>query len=189
RKPEPLQEVSKLDEYGVIHLMRNNPWVNAWNPSIAITLWSNHDISFLATKTRSLAVIYYVTNYTTKEDVSSYKTISHAAILKRRAIEAEESSTNMEELIEARRLSNKFALRCFNQISQTREILGVQAASSLLRLPDHYTKTKKFRTISLNDLRLRVGLFMQRSRSTRSMTFPADEDGLEHEQYTMRPIT
>ena len=105
-------------------------------------------------------MIYYVTNYATKEDVSSYKMISHVVILKHRAVEAEKSSTNMEELIEARQLSNKFALRYFNQISQTWEISGVQAASSLLRLPDHYTKTKKFHTLNLNWLRLKVEMIM-----------------------------
>ena len=110
-------------------------------------------------------------------------------MLKHKAVRAEEASTNIEEFTEAKQLSNKFALQCFNQIAQMREISGVQAASSLLRLPDHYTKAKRFRTLNLNDLRSRVGLFMQEPRSTRSVTFSADEDDLIHEQYTMRSTT
>src|SRR5439155_15458477 len=115
---ESLEPVSRLDEHGVIHLRRNNPWVNAWNPVIALTFRSNHDISFLATKSRSLSVIYYTTNYATKDEVSNDKTLLRAVVLKKKAVDAEEASTNIEELNAARNLSKKFALRCFNQIAQ-----------------------------------------------------------------------
>ena len=189
RKPESLEPVSRLDEHGVIHLRRNNPWVNAWNPVIALTFRSNHDISFLATKSRSLSVIYYTTNYATKDEVSNDKTLLRAVVLKKKAVEAEEASTNIEELNAARNLSKKFALRCFNQIAQTRQISGVQAASSLLKLPDHYTKAKKFRTLNLNDLRTRVESFLQGLRTTRGMMSSIDEEDIEAEQFIMRFAT
>ncbi|KAF2189109.1 hypothetical protein K469DRAFT_522564, partial [Zopfia rhizophila CBS 207.26] len=67
--PRNLQSHSKVDESGVIHLARNHGWVNPWNPAIASCIRSNHDISWIPTSTKCLALIYYLTNYATKDDV------------------------------------------------------------------------------------------------------------------------
>ena len=43
--PQDLRPHTEINELGVIHLARNNSWVNPWNPAIAICIRSNHDIS------------------------------------------------------------------------------------------------------------------------------------------------
>jgi hypothetical protein len=69
--PRDLLKASKVDEHGIIHLARNHAWVNPWNPSIASCIRSNHDISWIPTVSKSLSLLYYITNYATKDDVST----------------------------------------------------------------------------------------------------------------------
>jgi hypothetical protein len=40
--------------------------VNRWNKAMAVGLRHNHDISFIVTKCKGLALVFYVINYTTK---------------------------------------------------------------------------------------------------------------------------
>ncbi|KAJ5215299.1 uncharacterized protein N7498_001706 [Penicillium cinerascens] len=68
--PREIVPSSKIDDLRVTHLARNHPWINLWNPAIASCLRSNHDISWLPTVSKSLALVYYITNYATKDDVS-----------------------------------------------------------------------------------------------------------------------
>ncbi len=49
-----------------LHIRRSHSLVNRWNKAIAVGLRHNHDISFVATMCKTMALIYYVTNYTTK---------------------------------------------------------------------------------------------------------------------------
>jgi hypothetical protein len=54
---------------------------------------------------------------------------------------------------------DKFALRCFNSLAQDREVSGVQAASTLPRLPSYYTLHSKFVRVNLWWLRRYVRAF------------------------------
>jgi hypothetical protein len=65
-----LLSASMVDELGVISLARNHGWVNPRNPVIASCIRSNQDISWIPTRAKSLCLIYYITNYATKDDVS-----------------------------------------------------------------------------------------------------------------------
>ena len=40
--------------------------VNWWNKAIAVGLRHNYDILFIATQYKTIAIIFYITNYTTK---------------------------------------------------------------------------------------------------------------------------
>ncbi|KAH7113476.1 hypothetical protein B0J13DRAFT_403688, partial [Dactylonectria estremocensis] len=71
--PRDLRPHSEVDELGVVHLARNHGWVNPWNPAIASCIRSNHNISWIPTTTKCLALIYYLTNYATKDDVSPHQ--------------------------------------------------------------------------------------------------------------------
>ena len=55
-----------FDEDGVLHVRRSHALVNRWNKAMAVGLRHNHDISFIVTKCKSLAAIFYLTNYVTK---------------------------------------------------------------------------------------------------------------------------
>lgn len=80
--PRSLVNVSKIDEFGIIHLSQNHTWTNPWNPSIASCIRSNHDISWIPTISKSLSLLYYITNYATKDNVSSGQMVAKAALLK-----------------------------------------------------------------------------------------------------------
>jgi hypothetical protein len=91
--PRDLLPYSKVDELGVIHLTRNHGWVNPWNPAIANCIRSNHDISWIPTVTKCLCLIYYLTNYAAKDDVSPYQMLLKAALLKK-SIEKAKTTLN-----------------------------------------------------------------------------------------------
>jgi hypothetical protein len=81
--PRDLVPRSHADEHGVIHLARNHAWVNPWNPAIASCIRSNHDISWIPTVTKCLSLIYYQTNYATKDDITPHQMLLKAALLKK----------------------------------------------------------------------------------------------------------
>ncbi|KAI2734368.1 hypothetical protein DTO013F2_10324 [Penicillium roqueforti] len=136
---------SKIDDLGVIHLARNHPWVNPWNPSIASCLRSNHDISL---------------------DTDRLKIMIAKGALLKQAIEKAKTAvppTATDLRLRERDMDN-FALRCFNSLAHEREVSGVQVASTLLHLPSYYTVNSKFVRVNLwwlrhyvSDLRRQTG--------------------------------
>ncbi|KAF9884384.1 hypothetical protein FE257_001840 [Aspergillus nanangensis] len=134
--PRDLLPLSKIDEFGLIHLARNHAWINPWNPTIAIS--------------KTLSLIYYITNYATKDNVSSWQMVAKAALLKQSIENAKvaEPPTATDLRLRDKGVNN-FALRCFNALSHDREISGVQVASVLLQLPTYYTINYNFIRINL----------------------------------------
>lgn len=154
--PRPLIDRSYVDGFGVIHLHRDNSWVNPYNPCLAAVLDSNQDLSFLATKAKTLALLYYITNYATKDEASTYQMVTSAAILRRALEDAEQApDPNHNERAALNKGMSKFCLRVFNRMSHDREISGVQVASSLLQLPTYYTPDTEVMRINLYYLRRR----------------------------------
>jgi hypothetical protein len=148
--PRELVPVSKIDECGLIHLARNHAWINPWNPAIASCVRSNHDISWIPTVSKSLSLVYYITNYATKDDVSPWQMVAKAALLKQSIEKAKVAERPTATDLRLREKGvNNFALRCFNALSHDREISGVQVASALLQLPTHYTINYNFIRINL----------------------------------------
>jgi len=58
--PRPTVEKPFINELGIVHLRRENEWVNPYNPYISAAIGSNHDLSFLATKAKALSLLYYI---------------------------------------------------------------------------------------------------------------------------------
>jgi hypothetical protein len=158
--PRELVPSSKIDDVGVIHLARNHPWINPWNPAIASCLRSNHDISWIPTVSKSLALIYYITNYATKDDVSPWQMLAKAALLRQAIDKARiaDPPTATDLRLRERGMDN-FALRCFNSLAHDREVSGVQVASTLLHLASYYTLNSKFVRVNLWWLRRYVRAF------------------------------
>jgi hypothetical protein len=90
-------------------------------------------LSFLATRAKALALLYYITNYATKDEASTYQMVMMAAVMKKNLEQAEQASTptNAERIALEKGMLN-FSLRVFNRMSHDREVSGVQVASSLL---------------------------------------------------------
>ncbi|KAI7970124.1 hypothetical protein EIK77_000334 [Talaromyces pinophilus] len=148
--PRDLVPTSTIDEFGLIHLARSHAWINPWNPAIASCVRSNQDISWIPTISKTLSLIYYITNYATKDDVSPWQIVAKAALLKQSIEKAKvaEPPTSTDLRLREKGVNN-FALRCFNALSHDREINGVQVASSLLQLPTYYTINYNFTRINL----------------------------------------
>jgi hypothetical protein len=148
--PRELRPHSGVDELGVVHLSRNHGWVNPWNPAIASCIRSNHDISWIPTVTKCLCLIYYLTNYATKDDVSPYQMLVKAALLKQSIEKAKTTQTPDATDLRIRKTDNdQFALRSFNALSQDREVSGVQIANSLLQLPTYYISSYNFVKVNI----------------------------------------
>jgi hypothetical protein len=49
-----------------LQIRRNHSMVNRWNQAMTVGLRHNHDICFIGTKCKSLAIVYHLTNYATK---------------------------------------------------------------------------------------------------------------------------
>ena len=148
--PRELVPSSTVDEFGIVHLARNDGWITPWNPAIATCMRSNQDISWIPTVSKSLALVYYITNYATKDDVSPEQVLAKAALLKQSIDKANATETPTSSDLRLRdKGKGKFALRCFNSFSNDREISGVQVASTLLQLPTFRTVNDKFISIDL----------------------------------------
>ena len=177
--PRPKVEASHIDDLGVAHLRRDDEWVNPYNPWIAAAIGSNQDLSFLATRAKSLALMYYITNYATKDEASTYQMVMTAAMMRKTLEQAEKAS----DLSDAERIAlekgmRNFCLRVFNRMSHDKEVSGVKVASSLLQLPGYYTPLTELRRINLYYLRRRFGALIQRS---------GDEEGTNEEQVAIYP--
>ena len=54
-------------------LKRDNLWLNSWSPAIASLIQSNHDINFIISNIKTLALIYYIRNYVIKSNYVNIK--------------------------------------------------------------------------------------------------------------------
>jgi hypothetical protein len=82
RFPKKLYPEACLDIHGIVHLARNDHMINHWNPTISSVLRSNHDISFIPSASKTLASVFYMTNYATKDDIKLHQVVMMGAILK-----------------------------------------------------------------------------------------------------------
>ncbi|KAM6514382.1 hypothetical protein FALCPG4_015531 [Fusarium falciforme] len=81
KAPWRLVEKTAFTAEGVLQVRRTHPMVNRWNKAIAVGLRHNHDISFIATQRKTMALIYYVTNYATKVEDPLWKRVAAAVEL------------------------------------------------------------------------------------------------------------
>lgn len=68
-----------------------------------------------------LSLIYYITNYATKDDVSPWQMVAKAALLKQRIERAETAELSTRTDLRLREKgSDNFALCCFNTLTRSR---------------------------------------------------------------------
>lgn len=79
----PLIKAFFICQHEVIKLKKNNSLINLQNLVLSFLIQSNHDINFLFTKMKTLAIIYYITNYSTKGNCSQYQYIIFIAIIRK----------------------------------------------------------------------------------------------------------
>ena len=126
------------------------------------------DIKFIWTGSDPKAIVYYITDYETKMNLSFHDTLS---LVQKCITSIMDSShqTNQQNAIEK---SRKLILRCYNAIASQQELSGVQVVSYLMNWNDHYTthkfqglfliQTERYLQTQLNEIRARKKLSLSR---------------------------
>jgi hypothetical protein len=117
-------------ETQVIRIQRDDPWLNGYNPWLALALRTNHDIQYLHTQDHSLAIMYYILKYISKSEQSLYSKLAIAA-----AVRTSQVSSNSANSIMAKTMLTQI----YNKIQSHREVGTPEAISHLLEFTDHYT--------------------------------------------------
>jgi hypothetical protein len=111
-----------------------------------------------------------------------------AALLKQTIDRASSTSTPSRAEIRLReRGLDKFALRCFNSLSQDREVSGVQVASTILQLPSYYTLNYNFTRLNLWWLRRYVRSVIQPENIQNATSDSLEEETCNYDQSAAAP--
>ena len=145
RMPRTLFSTSSIDPFtGEIIMRRSHPWINNFNEWFITACRSNMDIKFIWSGSDAKALVYYITDYVTKSNLSFYDmfALAQQGI---KSIEQRRDTTASESAVEK---SRKLVLRCYNMIASHQEVSGAQVASYLMNYGDHYT-THTFKNLFL----------------------------------------
>ena len=93
------------------------------------------DIKFIWSGADTKALVYYITDYITKRNLSFHDT----QILIHRAVDTFKKDEERREYVDALDRSRRLILRCFNTLASQQEISSIQVASYLMGWPDHYS--------------------------------------------------
>ncbi|XP_044717940.1 PIF1-like helicase domain-containing protein [Hirsutella rhossiliensis] len=122
--------------------------VNRWNKAIAVGLRHNHDISFIATQRKTMALVFYVTNYATKvEDPVWKRVVAAADLLPPRA------GDEMADDAEVRggegggddgkqNRTRQFLMKVANRVFTERPLSQVEVIADLLGYPTELTNNE-----------------------------------------------
>ncbi|KAM4063399.1 PIF1 protein [Hirsutella rhossiliensis] len=140
KAPWKIVDETGFVEDGLLRIRRNHPLVNRYNKSLAVGLRHNHDISMILTRTKGLAMVFYITNYATKLDTPMWKRIALAADVVRQLRESAALRHQVSDHAahDGRRQavlneSRQFLMRTANRIFSERQLSAVE-----LRRPHEY---------------------------------------------------
>ena len=132
-----LQSMIKDDQ---IHLKRSHPNINNFNPIVMTSMRCNHDVKFIPSGKDSKALVFYITDYATKPQLS----IHHMLLL----IAASKKSVDVchcsEDTVQR---SKQFTTKCMNRITTETEISGSHVSHFLL---GHLDKKASHSFVTLN---------------------------------------
>lgn len=94
----------------------------------------NIDIKFIWSGADTKALVYYITDYITKRNLSFHD----IHVLIHRAVDSFVDQKQNQEYVDAMDQSRRLILRCFNTLASQQEISSVQVASYLMGWPDRY---------------------------------------------------
>ncbi|KAM4064170.1 Arrestin-lik [Hirsutella rhossiliensis] len=160
KAPWKLVEETTLSQDGVLRIRRTHPMVNRWNKAIAVGLRHNHDISFIATQRKTMALVYYVTNYATKVEDPTWKRVAAAAELLPVVAAggqpgAREDAGNGVVGGDDGTKNNKtrqFLMRVANRIFTERALSQVEVVAHLLGYPSEFTSSSAWAYLNVSVL-------------------------------------
>lgn len=148
RAPWKLVQKTAFTDEGVLKIRRTHPLVNRWNKAIAVGVRHNHDISFIATQQKTMALIYYVTNYSTKvEDPIWKRAVTAAELLPSTAGDTiadeggriGEGRRPIERANENR--TRQFLMKVANRVFTERPLSQVEVIAYLLGYPAEFSNS------------------------------------------------
>ncbi|XP_044717892.1 PIF1-like helicase domain-containing protein [Hirsutella rhossiliensis] len=167
KAPWRLVERTALTADGVLEVRRTHSMVNRWNRAMAVGLRHNHDISFIATQRKTMALIYYITNYATKVEDPIWKRVAAAAELLptlEPTAESDDTSTDRDagqgtgsrdEVAADPVQENKtrvFLLKAANRVFTERSLSQVEVIAHLLGYPAEFSNGAAWAYINVNQL-------------------------------------
>ncbi|KAJ4179457.1 hypothetical protein NW767_014631 [Fusarium falciforme] len=111
--------------------------VNRWNKAMAVGLRHNHDISFIATQCKTMAIVFYVTNYATKVEDPVWKRVAAAAELLP-VLDESATLSQTEEAKQGQNRTRQFLMRVANRIFTDRPLSQVEVIAHLLGYPTEF---------------------------------------------------
>lgn len=149
---------SGFTEDGLLKIRRNHPLVNRYNKAMAVGLRHNHDISMILTKTKGLAMLFYITNYATKLDTPMWKRLIFAADVLRQLRESAamhpgpnlaKQGAQCQAVVNE---SRQFLMRAANRIFSERQLSAVEVCYFLLGYQTDFTNVPHWSYINLTAL-------------------------------------
>jgi hypothetical protein len=154
--PWRLVEKTAFTADGVLQIRRRHSMVNRWNKAMAVGLRHNHDISFIATQRKTMALIYYVTNYATKVEDPVWKRVAAAAELL--TASTGEGMANgggnggdgaTDDAVKGNR-TRQFLMRVANRIFTERSLSQVEVIAHLLGYPAEFTNSSAWTFLNVS---------------------------------------
>ncbi|KAF9767527.1 hypothetical protein IL306_015295, partial [Fusarium sp. DS 682] len=157
KAPWRIVEDTGFTEDGLLKIRRNHPLVNRYNKAMAVGLRHNHDISMILTRTKGLAMVFYITNYATKLDTPMWKRLVFAAdVLRQLRESAGHPRPNLAEQDPRRQAvvneSRQFLMRSANRIFSERQLSAVEVCYFLLGYQTDFTNVPQWSYINLTAL-------------------------------------
>jgi hypothetical protein len=130
--------------------------VNRYNKAIAVGLRHNHDISFIGTQCKTMAIVFYLTNYATKVEDPVWKRVAAAAdvldayggAVTESRVETEQSSAETS----AGNKTRQFLVRVANRVFTERALSQVEVVAHLLGYPTEFTHNDEWTVLNVSAL-------------------------------------
>ncbi|KAM4063431.1 PIF1-like helicase [Hirsutella rhossiliensis] len=152
-------EETTLSADGVLRIRRTHPMVNRWNKAIAVGLRHNHDISFIATQRKTMALVYYVTNYATKVEDPTWKRVAAAAELlpvvsagSQPGAGDDVSSGVVGDGDGRKNKTRQFLMRVANRVFTERALSQVEVVAHLLGHPSEFSGSSAWAYLNVSVL-------------------------------------
>ena len=151
KAPWRLVERTAFTESGVLQIRRNHSMVNRWNKAMAVGLRHNHDISFIATQCKTMAIVFYVTNYATKVEDPVWKRVAAAAELLP-VLDESATESQTEEAKQGQNRTRQFLMRVANRIFTDRPLSQVEVVAHLLGYPTEFASNHGWTFLNASSL-------------------------------------
>ena len=127
---------------------------------MAVGLRHNHDISFIATQCKTMAIVFYVTNYATKVEDPVWKRVAAAAELFRdldkstteRQVETVETADSRRKGDDIQNKTRQFLMRVANRIFTERPLSQVEVIAHLLGYDTEFTNNDAWTFLNVSAL-------------------------------------